>query len=83
MTALTVRDINTNFSEILKRVKFGEEIGILHGNAKTPVAMIVPYIKKKEIKSMKGFLKRFANPDLILKEKEAWQSHIKKKYDTL
>jgi len=83
MTALTVREINTNFSEILRKVNLGEEIGILHGKTKIPVAMIVPYIEKKKTKSMKGFLQRFANPSLILKEKEAWQSHIKEKYDTL
>jgi len=70
MTAITIRGINTNFSEILKKVRLGEEIGILHGNAKVPVAMIVPYIKKKEPKSMQGFLKNYANTDLILKEKD-------------
>jgi len=66
MTAITVRDINTNFHEILKKVKLGEEVGILHGNNKIPVAMIVPYLKKEKTKSMT----KFENSDLMLKEKE-------------
>jgi len=70
MTAIRVRDINTNFPEILQKVRLGEEVGILHGKNKIPVAMIVPYSERKKVKSMNGFLKEFANPDLILKEKE-------------
>jgi len=49
MTAIKVKDINTNFPEILKKVRLGEEVGILHGNNKIPVAMLVPYLKEKKM----------------------------------
>ena len=42
MKALTVAEVKTHFSEVLIRVKQGENIKILYGKAKKPVAMIVP-----------------------------------------
>ena len=42
MKALTVAEVKTNFSDILVRVKNGENIKILYGKSKKPVAMIVP-----------------------------------------
>jgi len=70
MTAIRVKDINTNFPEILKKLRMGEEVGILHGNNKIPVAMLVPYLKEKKVKSMKGFLEEYTTPDLMMKENE-------------
>lgn len=42
MKALTVAEIKTHFSDILVQVKNGENIKILYGKSKKPVAMIVP-----------------------------------------
>ena len=42
MRALTVAEVKTNFSDILVQVKNGENIKILFGKSKKPVAMIVP-----------------------------------------
>ena len=39
---MTVAEIKTHFSDVLVRVKNGENIKILYGKAKKPVAMIVP-----------------------------------------
>ena len=42
MEALTVAEIKTQFSYILTKVKNGENVKILYGKSKKPVAMIVP-----------------------------------------
>ena len=42
MRALTVAELKTQFSDILVQVKNGENIKILYGKSKKPVAMIVP-----------------------------------------
>jgi len=47
MKAMPVGEIKTHFSRILDEVKNGNEIGILFGRAKKPVAMIVPYKEKR------------------------------------
>ena len=42
MKALTVAEAKTHFSDVLVRVEGGENIKILYGKSKRPVAMIVP-----------------------------------------
>jgi antitoxin (DNA-binding transcriptional repressor) of toxin-antitoxin stability system len=42
MKALTVAEVKTNFSDVLSRVKSGENVKILYGKSKKPVAMIIP-----------------------------------------
>jgi antitoxin (DNA-binding transcriptional repressor) of toxin-antitoxin stability system len=42
MKALTVAELKTNFSDVLVRVKNGENVKILYGKSKKPVAMIIP-----------------------------------------
>jgi antitoxin (DNA-binding transcriptional repressor) of toxin-antitoxin stability system len=42
MKALTVAELKTHFSDVLVRVKNGENAKILYGKTKKPVAMIVP-----------------------------------------
>jgi antitoxin (DNA-binding transcriptional repressor) of toxin-antitoxin stability system len=42
MEALTVAELKTHFSDVLNRVKNGENIKILYGKSKKPVAMIIP-----------------------------------------
>jgi antitoxin (DNA-binding transcriptional repressor) of toxin-antitoxin stability system len=46
MKALTVAEAKSHFSDILIRVKNGENVKILYGKAKTPVAMIIPIPNK-------------------------------------
>jgi antitoxin (DNA-binding transcriptional repressor) of toxin-antitoxin stability system len=43
MKTMTVGEIKAHFSEILKEVENGKQIGILYGKTKKSVAMIVPY----------------------------------------
>jgi antitoxin (DNA-binding transcriptional repressor) of toxin-antitoxin stability system len=42
MKALTVAELKTHFSDVLVRVKNGENVKILYGKSKKPVAMIIP-----------------------------------------
>ena len=42
MKALTVAEVKTHFSDILVQVQKGENIKILYGKSKKPVAMIIP-----------------------------------------
>jgi antitoxin (DNA-binding transcriptional repressor) of toxin-antitoxin stability system len=42
MKALTVAELKTNFSEILIQVMNGENVKILYGKSKKPLAMIIP-----------------------------------------
>jgi antitoxin (DNA-binding transcriptional repressor) of toxin-antitoxin stability system len=42
MNALTVAEIKTHFSDVIFRVKNGENVKILYGKSKKPVAMIIP-----------------------------------------
>ena len=42
MKGFTVAEVKANFSDVLVKVKNGENIKILYGKSKKPVAMIVP-----------------------------------------
>jgi antitoxin (DNA-binding transcriptional repressor) of toxin-antitoxin stability system len=42
MKTLTVAEIKTHFSDVLMQVKNGENVKILFGKSKKPVAMIIP-----------------------------------------
>ena len=42
MIALTVAELKAHFSEVLVRVKNGENVKVLYGKSKNPVAMVVP-----------------------------------------
>jgi antitoxin (DNA-binding transcriptional repressor) of toxin-antitoxin stability system len=42
MKALTVAELKTHFSDVLTQVKNGENVKILYGKSKKPVAMIIP-----------------------------------------
>lgn len=46
MTTITLGDLKTRFSDILKRVKLGEEIAIVSGQKKEVLAYIVPQKNK-------------------------------------
>ena len=55
MKALTVGEVKTHFSELLGLVRKGEEIQILYGKAKKPVAMLVPLVEHEGEREL-GFL---------------------------
>lgn len=42
MEKLSVGDFKSNFSSVIERVKSGEEVEILYGKSKTPVARVTP-----------------------------------------
>ena len=42
MKGFTVAELKTEFSDVLVRVQNGENIKVLYGKSKKPVAMIVP-----------------------------------------
>ena len=42
MKALTVAEIKNHFSDVISQVKNGENVKILYGKSKKPVAMIIP-----------------------------------------
>ena len=56
MKAMSVGELKTNFSEVLEKVKQGQEIGIVYGRMKKPVAMIVPYREEKKGKRKIGIM---------------------------
>jgi antitoxin (DNA-binding transcriptional repressor) of toxin-antitoxin stability system len=56
MKTMSVGEFKTNFSEALKEVLAGEEIGILYGKKKTLVAKLVPKVAEKKAKRKLGIL---------------------------
>jgi antitoxin (DNA-binding transcriptional repressor) of toxin-antitoxin stability system len=46
MKAITVTDVEANFSDVLFQVKNGEKFKIFYGNYKEAVAMIIPFENK-------------------------------------
>ena len=53
---MAVGELKTHFSEVLERVMSGEQVGILYGRKKKPVAMIIPYPEKKKAERKIGIL---------------------------
>lgn len=53
---MSVGELKTNFSEVLKRVQSGEEIGIVYGKNKVVVARLVPKNNAKKMKRKIGIL---------------------------
>lgn len=43
MITLSVAELMAQFSKVLAAVRAGERIGILYGQSREPIAMIVPY----------------------------------------
>lgn len=53
---MSVGELKTRFSEVLKRVQSGEEIGIAYGKSKVVVARLVPKNMEKKKKRKIGIL---------------------------
>jgi len=56
MKTMSVGELKTHFSEVLKRVLAGEEIGIMYGRKKEIVAKLVPKTTKKQPRRKIGIL---------------------------
>ena len=56
MERMTVGEFKTHFSDVLKKVQAGKEIGISYGKKKEIVAMLVPPAKSKRLKRKIGLL---------------------------
>lgn len=56
MQTMSVGEFKANFSEVLKKVLAGEEIGILYGKKKEIVAKLVPKTAKKKARRKLGIL---------------------------
>ncbi len=56
MKTFTVGDFKTRFSELLERVRFGEEIAIAFGKKKEIVAYLVPKSARMAQKRQLGLL---------------------------
>jgi antitoxin (DNA-binding transcriptional repressor) of toxin-antitoxin stability system len=56
MKIMSVGEFKTKFSEVLKSVQAGEEIGIAYGKSKEVVARLVPGKKEKQARRRIGIL---------------------------
>lgn len=66
MKVLSVGEFKSHFSEVLKRVLEGEEIGISYGRRKEIVARLVPKLSEKAGKRKLGILE--GKCDVVFKE---------------
>ena len=57
MTRVTIHAAKTHLSRLIARVEAGEEILIVRGRAKEPVARLAPLRRKKRRTPQFGFLK--------------------------
>ena len=60
MTQMSVGEFKANFSEVLERIKVGEEVEVLYGRSKKPIAKLVPFKPKKQEKCLLGALEGIA-----------------------
>jgi antitoxin (DNA-binding transcriptional repressor) of toxin-antitoxin stability system len=58
MKILTVGDLKTNFSEVLKAVQIGEEFAIAFGKRKEVIAYLIPKQARKNAKRNIGLLEQ-------------------------
>ncbi len=58
MKAMTVGNLKTHFSQVLDEVKNGEDIQVLYGRVKKPIAVLTSYETYNENKQSSGIKKR-------------------------
>lgn len=63
MKAFTVGEFKAQFSQLLNMVRDGQEIEILYGKAKKPVAMLVPVKEKNRDLGMLDGMARFTEKE--------------------
>jgi len=56
MQQMSLAKIKTNFSAVIKDVEGGEEVVVLYGKRKQPVAKIVPFLVEKKKRTMEETL---------------------------
>ncbi len=64
MRTLTIANLKTNFSDVIKDVKNGQEIVVEYGKKHEKVAVIIPYKKFKNKKRKTGILKGIASYEI-------------------
>ncbi|MCL2283915.1 MAG: type II toxin-antitoxin system Phd/YefM family antitoxin [Fibromonadales bacterium] len=47
METISITELKTGFSKVLKTVKTGRRVGVLNGRGKKPVAIIIPFIESE------------------------------------
>jgi prevent-host-death family protein len=75
MQTLTIGELKGRFSEILKKVRSGQEIVISHGKAREKIAVIVPYSNyvsrpKRSLGLLKDRAKCIIHEDFGISEEE-------------
>jgi antitoxin (DNA-binding transcriptional repressor) of toxin-antitoxin stability system len=48
METISVGELKTSFSEVLKVVRKGRRVGVLYGKSKEPVVMIIPFTESED-----------------------------------
>lgn len=56
MNLLTVGEFKAKFSEVVKMILAGKQVGITYGKKKEPIAVLTPYKKYKTKKRRLGIL---------------------------
>ena len=59
MIQMTVGDFKAHFSSVLEQVMQGEEVQILYGRAKKPVACLNKIVEKKQKRRIPGLYKDY------------------------
>lgn len=75
MQSFTVGELKSRFSEILEKVKKGEEIIISYGKKKENIAVIIPYTKhidshERNLGLLEGKAQCILHEDFALDEEE-------------
>jgi antitoxin (DNA-binding transcriptional repressor) of toxin-antitoxin stability system len=56
MNLLTVGEFKAKFSDVVKMILAGKQVGVSYGKKKEPIAILVPYKKYKTKKRKLGIL---------------------------
>ena len=75
MQTLTIGEVKTGFSEVLKKIRSGQKIVISYGKKREKVAVIVPYsdyasTQKRSLGLLKDRAKCIIHDDFEISEKE-------------
>ena len=79
MTQMTVGELKASFSEVLSQVQKGEEVQVLYGRAKKPVARIVPLCEDAPLRKpgiLKGRINYTLDEDFKFKSEEEFLGRV-------
>lgn len=79
MQTLTIGELKTGFSEVLKKIRKGQEIVISYGKKREKVAVIIPYSTyaaspERTLGLLKGRAECIIHDDFEISEKEMFVS---------